>query len=160
VRGSVAQCGVGPWRQGRMRFQERSSQGQTNHFGEAGRASPAETSGDQGQPLSDWCACTLVETSGTLILGVSMRRLPLGVRECSLRAFDVSHDFNHQNRPAGDVFARLLFTRLLRVREAADARRHGRAASVQSTPSEPALDERVLGSAACRRGHGIMICMV
>jgi hypothetical protein len=107
VRGSVAQRGVGPWRQGRMRFHERSSQGQTNHFGEAGRASPAETSGDQGQPLSDWCACTSVEPSGTAILGVSMRRLPLGVRECSLRAFDVSHEFNHQNRPAGDVFARL-----------------------------------------------------
>jgi hypothetical protein len=107
VRGSVARCGIGPWLQGRIGFHRRSSQGRANHFGESGRASPAETSIDQGQPLSDWRACSSAETSKTVILGVSMRRLPLGVRECSLRAFDVSHDFTHQNRPAGDVFARL-----------------------------------------------------
>jgi hypothetical protein len=71
VRGSVARYGVGYLATGKDALPERSSQGRTNHIGQPGRASSAETSNDQGQPLSYWRACLLARCHGTAILGAS-----------------------------------------------------------------------------------------
>jgi hypothetical protein len=71
-------CGAA-WPAGKDALCARSSQGRSNHFGASDRAIPTETRGKQGPAWSHWSSCGLAWSYCMVILGVSMRRLPLGV---------------------------------------------------------------------------------